>query len=82
MRKYLTVGKAHWQVDDIEAKLDQLIDMYMEDRKRLLALPPSVIPGAGPLPGSPDSCSSGPTGMPQTPSSLAVCWFTPRLVHV
>ena len=27
------------QVDDIEVKLDQLIELYMEDRKRLLALP-------------------------------------------
>ncbi|XP_051165807.1 potassium voltage-gated channel subfamily KQT member 1-like isoform X8 [Leptopilina boulardi] len=27
------------QVDDIEAKLDQLLELYMEDRKRLLALP-------------------------------------------
>ena len=28
-----------FQVDDIEVKLDQLIELYMEDRKRLLALP-------------------------------------------
>ncbi|XP_043463567.1 potassium voltage-gated channel subfamily KQT member 1-like isoform X1 [Leptopilina heterotoma] len=27
------------QVDDIETKLDQLLELYMEDRKRLLALP-------------------------------------------
>ncbi|XP_071440852.1 potassium voltage-gated channel subfamily KQT member 1-like isoform X2 [Hetaerina americana] len=33
------VVKVERQVDDIEAKLDQLIDLYMEDRKRLLALP-------------------------------------------
>lgn len=56
------------QVDDIESKLDQLIDLYMEDRKRLLALPPlgsapfPVTPtSSAPMPGSPDSCSSGPT---------------------
>ncbi|KAK4317591.1 hypothetical protein Pmani_011327 [Petrolisthes manimaculis] len=68
------IVKVERQVDDIEAKLDQLIDMYMEDRKRLLALPSSFVPGAPPLPGSPDSCSSGPTAMPPipTPSSLAV----------
>jgi len=33
------VVKVERQVDDIEVKLDQLIELYMEDRKRLLALP-------------------------------------------
>ncbi|XP_023245419.1 potassium voltage-gated channel subfamily KQT member 5 [Copidosoma floridanum] len=33
------IVKVERQVDDIEAKLDQLIELYMEDRKRLLALP-------------------------------------------
>ncbi|XP_069682884.1 potassium voltage-gated channel subfamily KQT member 1-like [Periplaneta americana] len=33
------VVKVERQVDDIEMKLDQLIELYMEDRKRLLALP-------------------------------------------
>jgi potassium voltage-gated channel KQT-like subfamily protein len=28
-----------FQVDDIELKLDQLIEIYMEDRKRLLSIP-------------------------------------------
>ncbi|KAG0710582.1 Potassium voltage-gated channel subfamily KQT member 5 [Chionoecetes opilio] len=62
------IVKVERQVDDIESKLDQLIDLYMEDRKRLLALPPPAstpLPATptsyAPLPGSPDSCSSGPT---------------------
>ncbi|XP_050715543.1 potassium voltage-gated channel subfamily KQT member 4-like isoform X10 [Eriocheir sinensis] len=62
------IVKVERQVDDIESKLDQLIDLYMEDRKRLLALPPlGSVPfpttptSSAPLPGSPDSCSSGPT---------------------
>ncbi|XP_015113639.1 potassium voltage-gated channel subfamily KQT member 1 isoform X2 [Diachasma alloeum] len=33
------VVKVERQVDDIETKLDQLIELYMEDRKRLLSLP-------------------------------------------
>lgn len=28
-----------YQVDDIEMKIDQLLELYMADRKRLLALP-------------------------------------------
>lgn len=60
------IVKVERQVDDIESKLDQLIDLYMEDRKRLLALPPPgsapfpATPTSAPLPGSPDSCNSGP----------------------
>ncbi|XP_022914854.1 potassium voltage-gated channel subfamily KQT member 1-like isoform X3 [Onthophagus taurus] len=33
------VVKVERQVDDIEMKLDQLMELYMEDRKRLLGLP-------------------------------------------
>ncbi|XP_021914372.1 potassium voltage-gated channel subfamily KQT member 1 isoform X1 [Zootermopsis nevadensis] len=33
------VVKVERQVDDIEVKLDQFIELYMEDRKRLLTLP-------------------------------------------
>ncbi|XP_042232598.1 potassium voltage-gated channel subfamily KQT member 1-like isoform X2 [Homarus americanus] len=57
------IVKVERQVDDIESKLDQLIDLYMEDRKRLLALPAAGVPTVPPAPhpGSPDSCSSGPT---------------------
>ncbi|KRT79819.1 hypothetical protein AMK59_7147, partial [Oryctes borbonicus] len=33
------VVKVERQVDDIEMKLDQLLELYMEDRKRFLALP-------------------------------------------
>ncbi|KAK0180162.1 hypothetical protein PV327_005831 [Microctonus hyperodae] len=33
------VVKVERQVDDIETKLDQLIELYMEDRKRILSLP-------------------------------------------
>lgn len=33
------VVKIERQVDDIETKLDQLIELYMEDRKRILSLP-------------------------------------------
>uniref|UniRef100_A0ABD2WMZ8 Potassium voltage-gated channel subfamily KQT member 5 n=1 Tax=Trichogramma kaykai TaxID=54128 RepID=A0ABD2WMZ8_9HYME len=33
------IVKVERQVDDIEVKLDRLIDLYMEDRKRLRALP-------------------------------------------
>ncbi|XP_057327146.1 potassium voltage-gated channel subfamily KQT member 4 isoform X3 [Microplitis mediator] len=39
------VVKVERQVDDIETKLDQLIELYVEDRKRLLSLPlPTVEP--------------------------------------
>lgn len=41
--KFLSYGDAFtiisFQVDDIEVKLDQLIELYMEDRKRLLSIP-------------------------------------------
>ncbi|XP_069946650.1 potassium voltage-gated channel subfamily KQT member 1 isoform X2 [Cherax quadricarinatus] len=92
------IVKVERQVDDIESKLDQLIDLYMEDRKRLLALPstlvPNVPPGqptAGPHPGSPDSCNSGPTtsfapatsNPPTAPSSsLAVPGAPPTYASV
>ncbi|KAG8034352.1 hypothetical protein G9C98_007428 [Cotesia typhae] len=33
------VVKVERQVDDIETKLDQLIELYVEDRKRFLSLP-------------------------------------------
>ncbi|XP_063914743.1 potassium voltage-gated channel subfamily KQT member 5-like isoform X4 [Zophobas morio] len=33
------IVKVERQVDDIESKIDQLLELYMEDRKRLLALP-------------------------------------------
>lgn len=33
------VVKIERQVDDIETKLDQLIELYMEDRKRILTIP-------------------------------------------
>ncbi|KAF2360435.1 Potassium channel voltage dependent KCNQ C-terminal [Trinorchestia longiramus] len=39
------IVKVERQVDDIESKLDQLLDLYLEDRKRMLALPP--VPSAG-----------------------------------
>ncbi|XP_068916386.1 potassium voltage-gated channel subfamily KQT member 1-like isoform X3 [Tenebrio molitor] len=33
------VVKVERQVDDIESKIDQLLELYMEDRKRFIALP-------------------------------------------
>lgn len=48
------------QVDDIEMKLDQLLELYMEDRKRFLALPffadhsPSERPSYPPPPSMPN----------------------------
>ncbi|XP_047501387.1 potassium voltage-gated channel subfamily KQT member 1-like isoform X2 [Penaeus chinensis] len=91
------IVKVERQVDDIESKLDQLIDLYMEDRKRLLALPSAVSsvplapPSSAPPPGSPDSNSSGPTtsyapasGTPLTApsSSLAVPGAPPPYTSV
>ncbi|KAG8229657.1 hypothetical protein J437_LFUL008590 [Ladona fulva] len=38
------------KVDDIEAKLDQLIDVYMEDRKRLLSQPQYHVPSNPAIP--------------------------------
>ncbi|XP_042881025.1 potassium voltage-gated channel subfamily KQT member 1-like isoform X8 [Penaeus japonicus] len=91
------IVKVERQVDDIESKLDQLIDLYMEDRKRLLALPsavssvPLATPSSAPPPGSPDSNSSGPTtshapasGTPLTApsSSLAVPGAPPPYTSV
>lgn len=35
-------------MDDIESKVEQLLEMYMEDRKRLIALLPSNSPGGSP----------------------------------
>lgn len=35
---YLVLNE-HFQVDDIEIKIDQLMEMYLEDRKRLRDLP-------------------------------------------
>ncbi|KAF4529390.1 hypothetical protein B566_EDAN003481 [Ephemera danica] len=57
------VVKVERQVDDIESKLDTLIELYMEDRKRLLTLPlPVELPALPP--------SSGGGGPPPSASAL------------
>ncbi|XP_033229006.1 potassium voltage-gated channel subfamily KQT member 1-like [Belonocnema kinseyi] len=57
------------QVDDIEVKLDQLIELYMEDRKRLLALP---IPEPDPQQMSPTINVQGKPPMSATAPNQAV----------
>ncbi|XP_011494650.1 PREDICTED: potassium voltage-gated channel subfamily KQT member 4-like [Ceratosolen solmsi marchali] len=56
------IVKVERQVDDIEMKLDQLIELYMEDRKRLLALPISETKGI----------NSGECGPPETTLSAGI----------
>lgn len=48
---------ALFQVDDVETKLDNLIEIYMQDRKRLLSLPicPDAHSNLPPLPPNPPS---------------------------
>ena len=41
---------SRWQVDDLESKMDQFFEMYLEDRKRLCVLP---FPEPQPPPPSP-----------------------------
>jgi hypothetical protein len=43
------------KVDDVETKLDNLIELYMQDRKRLLSLPicPEAHSNLPPLPPNP-----------------------------
>ncbi|XP_034253066.1 potassium voltage-gated channel subfamily KQT member 1-like isoform X3 [Thrips palmi] len=53
------VVKVERQVDDIEAKLTELIEMYSEDRKRLQALP--LPPGSGDTPSIASLPSTPPT---------------------
>ncbi|XP_046994725.1 potassium voltage-gated channel subfamily KQT member 4 [Schistocerca americana] len=57
------VVKVERQVDDIEMKLDQLIEMYLEDRKRLLALPLPTDSGPPPPP-----APAPPPAPPPTPA--------------
>lgn len=57
------------QVDDIEAKLDQLIELYMEDRKRLLALPMSE---PEPSLGGDGNGNGGPPGTPMSATSFVL----------
>lgn len=48
------------QVDDVESKLDNLIELYMQDRKRLLSLPIcSEPPHSNNLPQLPPNPPSG-----------------------
>lgn len=51
------VVKIERQVDDVETKLDNLIELYMQDRKRLLSLPicPDSHSNLPPLPPNPPS---------------------------
>ncbi|CAG7829557.1 unnamed protein product, partial [Allacma fusca] len=42
-----TVTSKTW-VEDIETKLEQLLDLYLEDRKRLLSLLPPTSPSSSP----------------------------------
>ncbi|XP_052125459.1 potassium voltage-gated channel subfamily KQT member 1-like isoform X12 [Frankliniella occidentalis] len=56
------VVKVERQVDDIETKLTELIEMYTEDRKRLQALPEPPPPSSGDTP----SIAS----LPSTPPAL------------
>ncbi|XP_043206299.1 potassium voltage-gated channel subfamily KQT member 5-like isoform X2 [Amphibalanus amphitrite] len=56
------VVKVERQVEDIEGKLDQLLEMYMEDRRRLLAaLPVSPPP---PQPPPPEPAPAPPSASP------------------
>ncbi|CAL8131538.1 unnamed protein product [Orchesella dallaii] len=42
------IVKVERQVEDIESKIEQLLEMYTEDRKRLMTLLPSTSPGGSP----------------------------------
>ena len=62
------------QVDDIEVKLDQLIELYMEDRKRLLALPlpEPEYPGGGGGGGGSNGGGSLASDLPEAPLSAGI----------
>ncbi|XP_047736902.1 uncharacterized protein LOC108679306 [Hyalella azteca] len=72
------IVKVERQVDDIESKLDQLLDLYLEDRKRLLALPPIPSPGYGgyqqfpPGGSSTDLLNNGGCGPPDVSLTLPI----------
>ncbi|XP_031779628.1 potassium voltage-gated channel subfamily KQT member 2 isoform X5 [Nasonia vitripennis] len=72
------IVKVERQVDDIEMKLDQLIELYMEDRKRLLALPtpepgPAYGSGGGNGAGAAAGVGAGTSGVaPDTPLSAGL----------
>ncbi|CAL4096319.1 unnamed protein product, partial [Meganyctiphanes norvegica] len=64
------IVKVERQVDDIESKLDGLIDLYMEDRKKLLALPPPPLGPSGHPPPAPSAHTSSSYDAPtQLPTS-------------
>ncbi|XP_064489417.1 potassium voltage-gated channel subfamily KQT member 1-like isoform X2 [Ornithodoros turicata] len=70
------IVKVERAVEDIESKLDQLLEMYMEDRARLLAVPAVPPPGLNlrhqPPPPPPPSAapSAAPSTAPSPPPQL------------
>jgi hypothetical protein len=62
MNKKNKILPINFQVEDIESKLEQLLDLYLEDRKILLALCPTPSPSSSPpaAPPPPAPPASGP----------------------
>ncbi|KAM7307402.1 hypothetical protein ISCGN_011038 [Ixodes scapularis] len=80
------IVKVERAVEDIESKLDQLMEMYMEDRARLLAVP--TVPPAGlnlrhhpPPPPPPSAAPSLAPSPPLPPPAPAPTSTTPPSVH-
>ncbi|XP_077296321.1 potassium voltage-gated channel subfamily KQT member 1-like isoform X3 [Arctopsyche grandis] len=67
------VVKVERQVDDIETKLDQLLELYLEDRKRFPVLaieappPPTVNGGSSPGSGPPGGAGAAPSAIRPRP---------------
>ncbi|CAN7988504.1 unnamed protein product [Ixodes hexagonus] len=80
------IVKVERAVEDIESKLDQLMEMYMEDRARLLAVP--AVPPAGlnlrhhpPPPPPPSAAPSLAPSPPLPPPTPAPTSTTPPSAH-
>lgn len=61
------------QVEDIESKVEQLLELYLEDRKRLLA----ILPPSSPNP-SPPSNGGHNNGPPSPPHGSALASASQR----
>jgi hypothetical protein len=58
----ITIRNNLLQVEDIESKVEQLLELYLEDRKRLLAILPPLSPNISP----PSSGNDGGAAFPPT----------------
>ena len=68
----ININVYYFQVDEIEEKLDRLISMYEDDRKRMATLSSPRCPPCTPLPSSP----SPPYAFINHPQNPWVCFYS------